>query len=168
MLHIYPMCGIFYLPSIDTGTRGRQFNVSSERHPAGILLMKILGKFFVLRPGIEPGTSRAADKCLDHQTTQLPIIVSLTSHSSNQYWRPCFYPCRRFVVLCVLILLYVTQFIFYLCRFINCSCLFVRSLCLITPSSVFFLLQSVSLQSQSPYYHYLLIIIIISMKNIQG
>ena len=22
MSHIYPMCGIFYLPSIDTGTRG--------------------------------------------------------------------------------------------------------------------------------------------------
>ena len=42
MLHIYPMRGIFYLPSIDTGTRDRQFNVSSERHPAGILLMKVL------------------------------------------------------------------------------------------------------------------------------
>ena len=60
MLHIYPMYGIFYLPSIDTGTRGRQLNVLSERHPAGILLMKVLGKFWVLRPGIEPGTSSAA------------------------------------------------------------------------------------------------------------
>ena len=33
MLHIYPMCGIFYLPSIDTGTRNHQFYVSSEQHP---------------------------------------------------------------------------------------------------------------------------------------
>ena len=27
MLHIYPMCGIFHLPSIDTGTRSHQFNI---------------------------------------------------------------------------------------------------------------------------------------------
>ena len=33
MLHFYPMFEIFYLPRIDTGTRGWQFNVSSERHP---------------------------------------------------------------------------------------------------------------------------------------
>ena len=30
ILHIYPICGIFYLPSIDIGTSGQQFNVSSE------------------------------------------------------------------------------------------------------------------------------------------
>ena len=35
MLHIYPLCGIFYLPSNGTGTRGRQFNVASKRQPAG-------------------------------------------------------------------------------------------------------------------------------------
>ena len=40
MLHIYTMCGIFNLPSIDIDTRGHQFNISSEQHPAGILLMK--------------------------------------------------------------------------------------------------------------------------------
>ena len=45
MLNIYPKCRIFYLPSIDTGTRDRQFNISSEWHPAGILLMKICGQF---------------------------------------------------------------------------------------------------------------------------
>ena len=33
------MCGIFYLSGIDTGTRDYQVNVSSEQHPAGILLM---------------------------------------------------------------------------------------------------------------------------------
>ena len=66
-----PMCGIFYLPSIDTGIRGRQFNVSSKRHPAGILLLKVLGKFWVLRPGFEPGIFSTADKKtlpLDHPT----------------------------------------------------------------------------------------------------
>ena len=76
MLHIYPMCGIFYLPSIDTGTRGCQFNVSSEWHPTGILLMKVLGKFWVLRPGIEPRTSSTAGKRLNHLTTQLTIYLS--------------------------------------------------------------------------------------------
>jgi hypothetical protein len=40
VLHIYPTCGIFYLPSIDTDTRDRQFNVSSERHAAGMKLIK--------------------------------------------------------------------------------------------------------------------------------
>ena len=65
MLRIYPKCGIFYLPSIDIGTRDRQFNVSSERHPAGILLMKVL-KFWVLGLGVEPGTSSAEGKCLNH------------------------------------------------------------------------------------------------------
>ena len=72
MLHIYAMRGTFYLPSIETGTRGRQFNISSKRHPAGILLMKVLGKFWILRPGFEPGTSNAAGKCFTHMTTQLP------------------------------------------------------------------------------------------------
>ena len=59
MLHFYPMCanfstmcGIFYLASTDTGTRDHQFNVSSERHPAGILLiLKVLGKMVSPAPG---------------------------------------------------------------------------------------------------------------------
>ena len=55
MLHIYPMRGIFYLPSIDTGTRDRQFNVSSERHPAGILLMKVLRFLGFTARGSNPG-----------------------------------------------------------------------------------------------------------------
>ena len=37
--------------SIDTGTRGRQFNVSSKQHPARILLMKVFGKFLDLHLG---------------------------------------------------------------------------------------------------------------------
>ena len=56
--------GSFLEPNIETGTRGRQFNVSSEQHTAGILLMKVLGKFWVLRLGIKPGTSSAAGNCL--------------------------------------------------------------------------------------------------------
>ena len=52
--HIYPMCGIFYLPSIDTGTRGHQFNISSERHPARIQPMDH-GKFGFSARGSYPG-----------------------------------------------------------------------------------------------------------------
>ena len=76
MLHIYPMCGIFYLPSIDTGKRDHQFNVSPKRHPAGILLMKVL-KFWGSPPcpGIEPVPSRAACEHLNHYTTQLHYAV---------------------------------------------------------------------------------------------
>ena len=40
-IHIYPTCWIFYLPSIDTVTRGSQFNVLSKQHPAVILLVKV-------------------------------------------------------------------------------------------------------------------------------
>ena len=47
MLHIYPMCGIFDLPSIDTGTRDCQFNVSFKQHPVGILMTKVCGNFWV-------------------------------------------------------------------------------------------------------------------------
>ena len=66
MLHIYPMCGVFYLPSIDTGTWDRQFNISSKRHPVGNLLMKVHEKGLVLHPGIEPRTSSAAGELLIH------------------------------------------------------------------------------------------------------
>ena len=66
MLHIYPMCGIFYLPSKDTGTRDHQFNILSEQYTVGILLMKVLEKCLVLHVEIEPGTSSAAGKCLNH------------------------------------------------------------------------------------------------------
>ena len=72
MLHIYPMFEIFYLSSIDTGTREHQFNVSSEQHPAGILLMKVRRKCLVLLLGIEPWTSNAAGEHLNHWDTQLP------------------------------------------------------------------------------------------------
>ena len=57
MLHIYPMSGIFYLPSIDPGTRDHQFNTSSKWYPAGIMLMKVFGKLFL--HVIEPETSSA-------------------------------------------------------------------------------------------------------------
>ena len=51
MLHIYPMSGIFYLPSIDSGTRDRKFKVSSERHPAGIFSCEGLWKTLGSPPG---------------------------------------------------------------------------------------------------------------------
>ena len=60
MLHIYPMCGVFHLSSIDTGTRGLQFNISAKRHQAGILLMKVLYQ------GIEPMTNSTAGDRLNH------------------------------------------------------------------------------------------------------
>ena len=66
MLHIYPICRIFYLPSIDTGTRVSQFNVSSELHPAGILLTEVVVKVKVLHLEIELGTSSAAGKHLNY------------------------------------------------------------------------------------------------------
>ena len=69
MLHIYPAYGIFYLPSIDTGTQDCQLNVSSEQHPAEILLMKVDGKFWVLHPRSEPGTFSATGEHLTHCKT---------------------------------------------------------------------------------------------------
>ena len=56
MLHIYPMCVIINFPGIDTGKRDWQINKSSEQHPAGILLMKISGKVWLVQPGIGPGS----------------------------------------------------------------------------------------------------------------
>ena len=86
MLHIYP--------SINTGTRDRQFNVS-ERHPAGILLTKVFGKFWVLRPGIEPRTSSVSIvfhyqfsfNSGPNDGTESVISVSLFSYLSNRVWR---------------------------------------------------------------------------------
>ena len=45
-----PYASDLLLASIDTGTRGHQFNVLSKRHPAGIMLMKVHGKCWVLNP----------------------------------------------------------------------------------------------------------------------
>ena len=53
MLHIHPMFGIFYLPSVNTGTRNHQFKVSSEQRPVEILADEGLGKMWVLYLCIE-------------------------------------------------------------------------------------------------------------------
>ena len=62
MLHIYLMCGIFYLSSIDTGTMDRQFNVSSSWDFAD----EGPWEFWVSHRGIEPRTPSGAGECLNH------------------------------------------------------------------------------------------------------
>ena len=78
MLHIHPMCEIFYLPSIDTDTRGRQFKVSYERYPAWILLMKVHGKFWVLHPGIELMATGPPAQQVSVFTTDVRYVVYIT------------------------------------------------------------------------------------------
>ena len=84
------MCGNlnFYLPSIETCTRDYQLNVTFEWHQAGILLMKVPGKFgFTLD---WTWTSSTASEYLNYLTIQLHsshyTIFShesrLTSHST--------------------------------------------------------------------------------------
>ena len=46
MLYIYPMCGIFYLPCIDTGARDHQFRDFADEVPWKIL--------WILRTEINP------------------------------------------------------------------------------------------------------------------
>ena len=65
MLYIYPMCGIFHLPSIDTGTRDRQFNISSERHVAGIFADE--GQWIIL---CSPPGDQTRDILYSRQTYQ--------------------------------------------------------------------------------------------------
>ena len=46
--------------------------------------MKVHGKFRVLHPEIEPGTSSAVGKCLNHYTTQLPESRDICPHALYQ------------------------------------------------------------------------------------
>ena len=78
MLHIYPMCGIFYLP-VYTGTSDCQFNISSERHLSGILLMKVCGILWVLHLRIEPRYTYIVDSFIQ---TQPYSLITQPSHTS--------------------------------------------------------------------------------------
>ena len=51
MSHIYPIRGVFYLPSIDSGPRDHKFKVSSEQHPAGIFSSEGVWKTLGSPPG---------------------------------------------------------------------------------------------------------------------
>ena len=112
------MRGIFYLPSIDTGTRSRQFNVSSERHPAEILLMKVLVNFGFTARGSNLGP-------LSQQAS-----VLTTRPPSCQYWANIVYvSCTR-----VVLYLYKISALYYFLCFTgkcpeNCSDTCFKRLC---------------------------------------
>ena len=79
MLHIYPMCGIFYLSS--TGTRDCQSNVSSEWHQDGISLMDVYGKFGFSEYGQHIVVSKSIlfhAKCNIRRVRQKSNILTLT------------------------------------------------------------------------------------------
>ena len=67
--------------NIYLGTKDCQFNVSCERHPAGILLVKVHGKCLVLHLVMDTRTSSTAGKYLNHKTTQLWLCES--EHRTN-------------------------------------------------------------------------------------
>ena len=50
------MYGIVYLSSMDTGTSGGQFDISSELHLAGMMLIKSTNMLF-LKQRLNPGPS---------------------------------------------------------------------------------------------------------------
>ena len=110
--HIYPMCGIFYLPSIGTGTRGRQFNVSSERHPAGILWWRSLENFGFSARGSNPGPPAQQTSTL---TTRPPSCHM--QHTLFVFW--FHWTCPTLFLTCCLIIFFLYFHIYYTSRINN-------------------------------------------------
>ena len=86
MLHIYPMRGIFYLPNIDTGTRGRQFNISSEWHPGRILLMKVHQNFGFSTWRSNPGPPAEQASILTTRPPSCQKCVCMVYYMRNAFW----------------------------------------------------------------------------------
>ena len=59
MLRSCPMWGIFSLYSIDTDTKDRQFNISSQPHLLGVMLLKVCQ--YVFPDQVKPSTNAGTD-----------------------------------------------------------------------------------------------------------